>query len=107
METSAPNKKMVISGVTADGRTFRPSNWADRLAGVVSHFRPPTKQSTQHARYSPWCMPAFKNGKRCVIIDPILREKHPQAWDYLVKFAQENNLPVQEAEDTEKVHGTT
>ncbi len=98
MNESAQNsdKKMIIYGVTADGRTFRPSNWADRLAGVVSHFRPKTNQSSLHVRYSPWCMPALKDGKRCVVVDFILRDQHPQAWEYLLNFAKENNLPTQE-----------
>ena len=33
-------KEVFILGVTQDGRTFRPSDWAERLAGVMSQFRP-------------------------------------------------------------------
>ena len=29
-----------IQGITLDGRTFRPSDWAERLAGAMSCFRP-------------------------------------------------------------------
>ena len=33
-------KEVFIQGITSDGRTFRPSDWAERLAGVMSSFRP-------------------------------------------------------------------
>ena len=33
-------KEVFIQGVTHSGRTFRPSDWAERLAGVMSQFRP-------------------------------------------------------------------
>ncbi|HEY1226010.1 MAG TPA: DUF3579 domain-containing protein, partial [Ramlibacter sp.] len=32
--------EVLIQGTTRDGRTFRPSDWAERLAGVLSSFRP-------------------------------------------------------------------
>ena len=33
-------KEFVILGVTREGKTFRPTDWAERLAGVMSQFRP-------------------------------------------------------------------
>ncbi|MEY4695308.1 MAG: hypothetical protein RLZZ95_1757, partial [Pseudomonadota bacterium] len=33
-------KEVFILGLTLDGKTFRPSDWAERLAGVMSQFRP-------------------------------------------------------------------
>ena len=33
-------KEIFIQGITSDGRTFRPSDWAERLAGVMCSFRP-------------------------------------------------------------------
>src|SRR6266498_875930 len=38
MVDSAPAKDVVIWGVTAAGRAFRPSDWAERLAGLTSAF---------------------------------------------------------------------
>ncbi|NRF50666.1 DUF3579 domain-containing protein, partial [Pseudomonas stutzeri] len=34
-------KQFVIHGVTESGARFRPSDWAERLAGVMAQFRPP------------------------------------------------------------------
>jgi hypothetical protein len=36
---SPTSKELFIQGVTLDGKTFRPSDWAERLAGVMSQFR--------------------------------------------------------------------
>ena len=33
-------REVFIQGITRDGRTFRPSDWAERLAGAMSCFRP-------------------------------------------------------------------
>ena len=32
--------EVFIQGITHEGKTFRPSDWAERLAGVMSSFRP-------------------------------------------------------------------
>ena len=52
-----PAKEVFILGVTRAGRTFRPSDWAERLAGVMSQFRPGGPQPGSHLGYSPWCVP--------------------------------------------------
>ncbi len=38
--TLAKPRQFYIQGVTIQGRTFRPSDWAERLAGAMSSFRP-------------------------------------------------------------------
>ena len=42
------SKELFIQGVTLDGKTFRPSDWAERLAGVMSRFRPGGPQPGCH-----------------------------------------------------------
>ena len=37
---SSARTQFFIQGITRDGKTFRPSDWAERLAGVMSSFRP-------------------------------------------------------------------
>ena len=32
-------KQIFIQGITKDGKTFRPSDWAERLAGVMSSIK--------------------------------------------------------------------
>lgn len=95
---AAPTPKQVfIQGITRDGRTFRPSDWAERLAGVMSGFRPGGVQSGSHLSYSPWCVPTVVNGIKCVVVNGELREAEPMAWDFCLNFARDNDLQVAEA----------
>ena len=90
-------KEVFIQGVTSDGRTFRPSDWAERLAGVLSSFRPGGAHPGSHLSYSPWCVPTTINGIKCVIVNSELREHEVMAWDFALNFARDNGLQVVEA----------
>jgi hypothetical protein len=89
-------KQVFIQGVTAGGRTFRPSDWAERLAGVMSPFRPGGASPGSHLSYSPWCVPNTINGVKCVVVHTDLREADPMAWDFVMHFARDNGLQVAE-----------
>jgi Protein of unknown function (DUF3579) len=91
-------KQVFIQGVTSAGRTFRPSDWAERLAGVMSQFRPGGGKAMQgsHIAYSPWCVPTVMNGMKVVIVHTDLRECEPMAWDFVMHFARDNDLQVVE-----------
>ena len=95
MVSSLP-REVFIQGITRDGRTFRPSDWAERLAGVMSSFRPGGAQPGSHLNYSPWCIPTVIEGIKCVIVHRDLREYEPMAWDFVINFAKDNNLKVSE-----------
>ncbi len=95
---AAPTPKQVfIQGITRDGRTFRPSDWAERLAGVMSGFRPGGVQPGSQLSFSPWCVPTVINGVKCVVVNGDLREAEPMAWDFCLNFARDNDLQVAEA----------
>ena len=95
MDSSRP-REVFIQGVTRDGRTFRPSDWAERLAGVMSSFRPGGAQPGSHLTYSPWCIPTVIDGVKCVIVNRELRDFEPMAWDFVVNFAKDNDLKMSE-----------
>lgn len=94
---SSTAKEVFIWGLTQDGRTFRPSDWAERLAGVMSSFRPGGAQPGSHLSYSPWCVPTVCNGLKCVVVNSELRNHEPMAWDFVLNFARDNELQVSEA----------
>jgi hypothetical protein len=96
MATSTPYE-VFIQGVTRSGRTFRPSDWAERLAGVMSQFRPGGVRPGDHLSYSPWCIPMVCNGVKCVVVNSALRNHEPMAWDFVMNFAKDNDLQVSEA----------
>jgi hypothetical protein len=91
-------KQVFIQGVTLSGRTFRPSDWAERLAGVMSQFRPGggAPRPGAHLAYSPWCVPTVMNGVKVVIVHTDLRDAEPMAWDFVMNFAKDNELQVSE-----------
>lgn len=94
---SFTNKELFIQGVTLDGKTFRPSDWAERLAGVMSQFRPGGAQRGSHLGYSPWCIPTQQGGVKCIVVHRDLQAHEPMAWDFVMNFAKDNRLQVVEA----------
>ena len=89
-------REIIIQGLTADGRTFRPSDWAERLAGVMSSFRTGGASPGSHLSYSPWCVPTSIDGVKCVIVNRELREHEVMAWDFVMGFAKDNGLQTVE-----------
>jgi hypothetical protein len=91
-------RQYYIQGVTSQGRTFRPSDWAERLAGAMSCFRPGGGAGGIGAfiGYSPYCVPRVVDGVKCVIVSEALRDIEPMAWDFVMNFARDNDLPVVE-----------
>ncbi|MCW7536456.1 DUF3579 domain-containing protein [Aquabacterium sp. A7-Y] len=97
--TTAKPREIFIQGITSDGRTFRPSDWAERLAGVMSCFRPGGEAPSRggHISYSPYCVPTVINGVKCVVVNEAVRAVEPMAWDFVMNFARDNDLQVAEA----------
>jgi hypothetical protein len=98
---SSPSKprEVFIQGITLDGKTFRPSDWAERLAGAMSCFRPGRAGAgiTAFIGYSPYCVPVTLDGVKCVVVSEALRDVEPMAWDFVMNFARDNRLQVVEA----------
>ena len=96
MQSNNP-KEVIILGVTISGQTFRPSDWSERLAGVMSSFRPGGAVPGDHLSYSPWCVPNTIDGKKCVIVHTDMRDDNVMAWDFVMGFARDNQLQVVKA----------
>lgn len=80
----------VIVGLTREGRKFRPSDWADRLCGIMSAFG-----AEKRMRYSPYVRPGCTlSGEKCVVVDARLHELEPLAYNFLLSFARDNDLQV-------------
>jgi Protein of unknown function (DUF3579) len=97
---SDTSKELYILGITKQGKTFRPSDWAERLAGVMSQFRPGGAQRGSHLGYSPWCVPSAIGSTKCVILHADLRDYDVMAWDFCLNFAKDNDLQVSETRPT-------
>jgi len=95
MSTVSSVQQFIIYGVTLDGQRFRPSDWAERLAGVLSSFRPSGSRDG-HLTYSPYAVPTVIDGVRCVVVDHRLRDLEPLAWNFVCEFARANGLKTAE-----------
>ncbi len=83
------NKKIVIEGVTAQGKAFRPSDWAERMSGTMASFK------NRRIHYSPLLQPSVNTeGYKCVLLDPKLKDSSPQVYQSILDFAKANNLKI-------------
>jgi hypothetical protein len=89
-------EEFFILGLTADGKQFRPSDWADRLSGAMSCFQPEGSRNARLA-FSPYVRPTMLNGIRAVVVDKALQSIEPLAYHFVVDFAKDNDLQVVEA----------
>ncbi len=96
--SAAPANEFFIQGITGDGRAFRPSDWAERLCGVMSHFRPEGSGGRNaHIKYSPYVRPTLLDGVKSVLVNEQLRQIEPLAYQFVLDFAKDNDLQVVQA----------
>jgi hypothetical protein len=89
--------EIFIQGITTDGKQFRPSDWAERLCGVMACFRPAGAPAQSHLTYSPYVRPTMLGNVKCVVVDERLRELEPLAYHFVLSFAKDNQLQTSEA----------
>lgn len=86
---SDEQSKIIIEGVTEEGDTFRPSDWAERMSGSLSTF-----DSKHRVVYSPLLQPVVRNGEKCMLIDPQLKTSNPALYDSIMAWARANHLKM-------------
>lgn len=87
-----------ILGLTSDGKQFRPSDWAERLCGVMSCFRPEgTGGPNAHLAFSPYVRPTILNGVKAVVVNNDIKNIEPLAYHFVRNFATDNDLQIVEA----------
>ncbi len=95
MTTAAQaHKSIIIEGVTEDGRKFRPSDWAERMSGMMSSFGP-----DHRIHYSPLLRPVSYKGVKSIALDPSLETSNPLIFSQIMDFARRNNLKITELTD--------
>jgi len=86
-----PILEIIIVGITRDGESFRPNDWAERLCGCMSLFG-----EDQRISYSPYVKPISASGVRCVVVDRRLEQMSPEAFKFLMAFCSDNELQLRE-----------
>ena len=79
-----------IKGITHAGELFRPSDWIDRLCGIMAHFAP--KQVPINMSYSHYVQPVMLGEMRVVRVDPQIAQIEPKALSFLIDFVESNHL---------------
>ena len=88
----AKDSKIIIEGVTAAGKRFRPSDWAERMSGDLATFQ------NRRIHYSPLLQPSINDeGNKCVMLDPALAESNPAMYQSIMEFAETNQLKICES----------
>lgn len=80
-------EKVIIRGLTQDGGKFRPSDWAERLCGAVASYGP-----GRRIIFHPNVKIASIDDVKCVVIDAVLEESDEMLFEFLMEFAEDNNL---------------
>lgn len=88
------NNVLIIQGETLDGRKFRPSDWAERMSGMLSTF-----SDNHRIHYSPKLRPISLDGKKCIVLHKSLEESNPAIFKQIMDFASRNNLVIEESVD--------
>ncbi len=91
-DSRSAKPSFTILGVTQAGQTFRPSDWAERLCGIMAQFQPPGVQAS-HFAYSPYVMPnQTGDGSKSVDVDGAISLVEPLAYKFLLNFVRDNQL---------------
>jgi hypothetical protein len=89
--------QLLIMGKTIEGKRFRPSDWAERLCGVLDCFDNPrlkNKRDSQHISFSVYAYPVILDQVNCIALSQALKTIEPEAYDFFLKFAKDNQLQV-------------
>jgi hypothetical protein len=93
MDDASASAPFIIRGITAKGAKFRPSDWADRLAGAFAVVDP-----NHRTHFSPHVQPVTLDGVECVAVDKQLKINDPDAYRFLLSFARTNELLTENAD---------
>jgi hypothetical protein len=80
-----------ILGNTHKGTKFRPSDWIDRIAALFASFN-----TSRRLQYHTMIRPAMHKGLRCLFVAGSLALADPIAYDFVMDFAQRNQLQIVE-----------
>ncbi len=83
--------RLVIKGMTRAGKVFRPSDWAQRLAGAAG-----SRMADGSFRFHPQVQVAVVEGTSAIVIDVDLARTNPKLYAFLLKFGCSNELQLSE-----------
>jgi Protein of unknown function (DUF3579) len=80
----------LIEGTMKNGRILRPSDWVERVSGVMAKFG-----ADHRLRYGA-VRPCFVKGKKCLLVQKSLQLDDPTAFEYVRNFVCTNGLQMKD-----------
>ncbi len=93
LTTHEPIEGYLIKGMTHAQKTFRPGDWPERLTGVITLFVGERRPGI-HIACTRLAMPVVDSGLKCLFVSDDLRSICPDAFEFVMRFAKDNDLPV-------------
>lgn len=81
-------EEWLILGITAAGKTFRPSDWAERLCGAFATYL------NNRWTYSDYAYPVIHEGTIGVRVKTTLQIADPAGYAFVMNFARSNQLQL-------------
>lgn len=82
---------LIVESVREDGRVFRPSDWVERISSQLA-----TYGRDHRLHYSDHVHPCLIQGVNCLVVNKSLQNDNPTAYQFILKFAADNQLRIQE-----------
>lgn len=83
--------RLIIESVTLNDKKFRPGDWIERIATLWAEFG-----RDRRLRYSPALYPCMIGGAKCLVVARALQQQDPRMFEFVLQFASQNQLRVQE-----------
>lgn len=83
------NEQLIIQGISVDNKRFRPSDWVERISASMAVFGRDNK-----LRYSNYVQPCVIDGLKCMIVAKDLSTMNAPAYEFIMGFANANNLRI-------------
>lgn len=78
-----------ISGVTEQGKKFRPSDWVERLASTFADFK------MNRLFYCEAIKPVVQGEQKGLFVANNFAERNPQGFQFVMEFARSNCLQIE------------
>lgn len=80
-----------MKGIRRDSKPFSPVDWIEHISSQLASFWP-----DHRLHYSEYVRPCIIAGVKCLVLKRSLRKNNPASYEFILKFARDNQLSIQE-----------
>ncbi|GKS69242.1 hypothetical protein W03_12460 [Nitrosomonas sp. PY1] len=82
-------EELLILGITSENRPFRPSDWTERICGVIAGY-----DKNGRWVYSEFAQPVIHEGRASIRVKTVLEKIDPNTYQFIINFAHNNQLRI-------------